>query len=106
MLPEGWSWTTLGEIVSNLDGARVPVKATDRQGRQGPYRYYGASGVIDHVDDYLFEGEYLLIAEDGANLLSRSTPIAFPATGRFWVNNHAHVVQPTGACSISYLAAY
>ena len=72
---------------------RVPVKAGDRAKRAGIYPYYGASGVIDQVDGFLFEGDYLLVAEDGANLLSRSKPIAFRASGKYWVNNHAHVIQ-------------
>jgi type I restriction enzyme S subunit len=58
------------------------------------YDYYGASGVIDKVDAYLFDGTYILIAEDGANLLTRSKPLAFLATGKFWVNNHAHILKP------------
>lgn len=58
------------------------------------YDYYGASGAIDKVDSYLFDGTYILIAEDGANLLTRSKPLAFLATGKFWVNNHAHILKP------------
>jgi type I restriction enzyme, S subunit len=58
------------------------------------YDYYGASGIIDKVDDYLFDGTYILIAEDGANLLMRNSPLAFLATGKFWVNNHAHILKP------------
>jgi type I restriction enzyme S subunit len=81
----------------------VPIKADDRLKRQGQYPYYGASGAIDTIDGYLFDGEYLLIGEDGANLLARSTPIAFRASGRFWVNNHAHVVQARGGISLHYL---
>jgi type I restriction enzyme S subunit len=73
---------------------------------KGMYPYYGASGIIDSVDSYLFDGNFLLIAEDGANLLSRATPIAFQATGKFWVNNHAHVLTPLGGISISYLEHY
>jgi type I restriction enzyme S subunit len=88
-----WPTQSLGTVTVNFDGRRVPVKAGDRAKRSGPYPYYGASGVIDSVDAFLFDGDYLLIAEDGANLISRSKPIAFRASGRFWVNNHAHVVQ-------------
>jgi type I restriction enzyme, S subunit len=102
-LPEGWAWTTVGEMSVNFDGQRVPVKAGDREKRAGQYPYYGASGVIDTIDDFLFDGHYLLIAEDGANLLSRSTPIAFRATGRFWVNNHAHVVQLRDGIPLNFL---
>jgi type I restriction enzyme S subunit len=86
-----WQTLPLGDLTTNFDGRRVPVKEADR--RRGPYPYYGASGVVDHVDGYLFDGDYLLIAEDGENLRTRQTPVAFMARGRFWVNNHAHIVQ-------------
>ncbi len=105
-LPEGWAWAIVDQITENHDGRRVPLKSADRDMRPGQYPYYGASGVIDDIDDYLFDGEYLLIAEDGANLLSRSTPIAFKATGKFWVNNHAHIVQACGGIPLSYLSIY
>lgn len=93
ILPDGWSWVALDEIVEIFDSSRIPLNLEQRSARKGVYPYYGASGVIDYVDDYLFDGEYLLIAEDGANLLSRSSPRAFPAEGKFWVNNHAHIVK-------------
>jgi len=93
-LPDGWCWASVDEVAECQDGRRVPLKREDRATRQGPYPYYGASGIIDTIDDFLFEGAHLLLAEDGANLLSRSTPIAFDADGRFWVNNHAHVLLP------------
>jgi type I restriction enzyme S subunit len=92
-----------GDLTINHDGRRVPVKASDRSQRRGPYPYYGASGIIDRVDDYLFDGDFLLVSEDGANLLARATPIAFRAHGRFWVNNHAHVVQSRTGILDSYL---
>ena len=106
LLRNDWPLGQLGDVTTNFDGRRVPVKASDRSGTQGEYPYYGASGVIDHVDQYLFDGDYVLIAEDGANLLSRSKPIAFPATGKFWVNNHAHVVQVTEKVRPEFLMAY
>ena len=87
----GWVTSRLEELSVNFDGKRKPVKGSDR--RPGPYPYYGASGVVDHVDDYLFDGEYLLVAEDGENLRTRQTPIAFLARGQFWVNNHAHIIR-------------
>ncbi len=90
-MPSDWSTATLGELTVNLDTRRRPVKEADR--RPGPYPYYGASGIVDHVEGFLFEGEHLLIAEDGENLRTRNTPVAFRATGRFWVNNHAHIVR-------------
>jgi type I restriction enzyme S subunit len=86
-----WATLPLGDLTVNFDGRRVPVKEADR--KPGPYPYYGASGIVDHVDGYLFDGDYLLIAEDGENLRTRQTPVAFIATGKFWVNNHAHIVQ-------------
>jgi len=101
----GWDIKAFGELANNQDGRRKPVKASDRANRQGKYPYYGASGIIDYVDHFLFEERALLIAEDGANLLARSTPIAFIATGRYWVNNHAHVVTENGKADLDYLCA-
>lgn len=80
------------DLVVNLDGQRVPIKSDERKSTHGTYPYYGATGVIDYVDEYIFDGENLLISEDGANLVARKYPIAFIATGKYWVNNHAHVV--------------
>ena len=85
-----WTISRFEELSINFDGKRRPVKESDR--RPGTFPYYGASGIVDRVDGYLFDGEYLLIAEDGENLRTRQTPIAFLATGKFWVNNHAHIV--------------
>lgn len=83
----------LSDIAEILNHKRVPLNSQEREKRKGPYPYYGASGVVDFVDDYLFDGEYVLISEDGENLRSRKTPIAFKASGKFWVNNHAHIVK-------------
>jgi type I restriction enzyme S subunit len=77
------------------------VKDADR--RVGPYPYYGASGIVDYVDKYLFDGEYLLIAEDGENLRTCNTPIAFLARGQFWVNNHAHIVRGNSEADTRFL---
>jgi type I restriction enzyme S subunit len=96
-----WSIRMLGELTENLDSRRKPVKEPDRI--SGPYPYYGASGVVDWVDGYLFDGEYLLIAEDGENLKSRQLPIAFMAQGKFWVNNHAHIVQGNSLAKTKFL---
>jgi type I restriction enzyme S subunit len=84
-------WTTLGEVAINLDSKRKPVAKGKR--KAGEYPYYGASGIVDYVDDYIFDGDYLLVSEDGANLVARVTPIAFSASGKIWVNNHAHVLE-------------
>ncbi len=105
-LPEGWVWATVDQVLENHDAARVPVKRADRALRHGPFSYYGASGVIDSIDDYTHEGTFVLVGEDGANLLSRSTPIAFIARGRFWVNNHAHVLQPYSGMPHRYFTTH
>ena len=86
-----WETKTLNQIAINLDSKRIPITKADRI--SGEHPYYGASGVVDYVDSYIFEGDVLLISEDGANLLARTTPIAFAASGKFWVNNHAHILQ-------------
>jgi len=88
-----WRETTLGEVVDILDYKRVPLSRTQRANRQGPYPYYGAQGIIDHINDFIFEGRFILIPEDGENLRSRKLPIAYFADGQFWVNNHAHIVK-------------
>lgn len=105
-LPKGWGWTTLDAITTNHDGTRIPIKSDDRKSRQGAYPYYGASGIIDTIDDYLFDGTFLLIGEDGANLITRSTPIAFQARGQFWVNNHAHVLQTCGGIPLEFVEGF
>lgn len=81
----------LEEIAENCDSLRKPVSSGNREA--GEYPYYGASGIVDYVSDYIFDGDYLLVSEDGANLLARSTPIAFSISGKNWVNNHAHVLR-------------
>lgn len=81
----------LAELAKNLDRARKPVTRAARTA--GPIPYYGASGIVDYVSDFIFDGDYLLVSEDGANLLARSTPIAFAVKGKTWVNNHAHVLE-------------
>lgn len=81
----------LSEVGENLDSRRIPITGGDR--KAGKYPYYGASGIVDYVDDFIFDEDILLISEDGANLLARVTPIAFPASGKVWVNNHAHVMR-------------
>ena len=96
-----WPIAKLGDLTVNLDTKRKPVKGPDR--KPGPYPYYGASGIVDYVDGYIFDGEHLLIAEDGENLRTRQTPIAFRACGKFWVNNHAHIVVGNERASTRYL---
>jgi len=84
-------WKKLDEIAENLDSKRKPVAKGGRS--SGVYPYYGASGIVDYVNDFIFDGDFLLVSEDGANLVVRKTPIAFSITGKTWVNNHAHVLK-------------
>ncbi|TKG01202.1 restriction endonuclease subunit S [Vibrio lentus] len=104
--PAGWEAIDFGDITFNLDAKRDPLSVSERKGRQGDYDYYGASGVIDSIDDYLFDKPLLLIGEDGANLVNRSTPIAFMARGKYWVNNHAHVIDGISEDFLIYLGLY
>jgi len=104
--PKGWVWARFGDASINRDGERIPVSASDRENRAKTYDYYGASGVIDKIDGYLFEKTLLLIGEDGANLINRSTPIAFLARGKYWVNNHAHVIDTTHPELMTYLELF
>ena len=90
-MKEGWEVKTLDQIATNLDSKRIPITKSDRIA--GKYPYYGASGIVDYVENYIFDGDTLLISEDGANLLARSTPIAFSVSGKYWVNNHAHILK-------------
>ena len=92
-----------GEVTINFDKKRVPLSGAQREKRQGNFRYYGAQGVIDHIDDFIFDGTYLLIAEDGENLKSKKQNIAQVVDGQFWVNNHAHIVQGNELCNTRYL---
>ncbi|AZI33893.1 restriction endonuclease subunit S [Kaistella carnis] len=88
-----WKEYKLDEIADIYNNKRIPLSSIVRSKRQGKYPYYGASGIVDYIDDYIFDGDYILISEDGENLRSRKTPIAFRAQGKFWVNNHAHIIQ-------------
>ena len=104
-IPAHWQATRVKAEFSCLNARRVPLSSTTRgQMTAWTFDYYGASGVIDRVDDYLFDDELILIAEDGANLVLRNLPLAIIARGKFWVNNHAHVLQPRSG-NIEYLAA-
>ena len=84
---------SLGEIVDIYDSKRKPLSSRERESRKGDYRYYGATGVLDYVNDYLFDGEYVLLAEDGTVIDENGYPIVQLVTGQFWVNNHAHIMQ-------------
>jgi type I restriction enzyme S subunit len=93
-VPEHWAVRRVAHLFRNLNRRRIPVEAAIRADLDKIYPYYGASGIIDYVDDYLFNETLILVAEDGANLLSRSTSLAFIASGKYWVNNHAHILSP------------
>jgi len=84
-------WKPLGALAENLDSKRRPITSNLREAGKIPY--YGASGIVDYVKDYIFDGDFLLVSEDGANLLARNTPIAFSISGKSWVNNHAHILN-------------
>ena len=99
--PKGWTRQRLDQICENLDSRRVPITSTNR--KAGNYPYYGASGIVDYVKDYIFDEDILLISEDGANLVMRSTPIAFSVSGKVWVNNHAHVVRFESKATQKYI---
>ena len=101
---EGVKKTTLDMISENCDSQRKPVTSGSREAGEIPY--YGASGIVDYVRDYIFDGDYLLISEDGANLLARSTPIAFSISGKTWVNNHAHVLKFDDYATRRYVELY
>ncbi|WP_224994480.1 restriction endonuclease subunit S [Cesiribacter sp. SM1] len=100
---KGWNVISFEKVAKNENSKRVPVKQADRDSREGAFPYYGATGIIDTIDDYRFDGEYLLIAEDGKNLLFRRKNNAFIAKGKFWVNNHAHVLSYNGVAELEYL---
>ena len=105
-VPESWGWMRLADALVNRDSERIPVSVADREKLAKVYDYYGASGVIDKVDSYLFEDPLLLIGEDGANLLARTKPIAFIARGKYWVNNHAHVLDGISEPYLEYIALF
>lgn len=101
---EDVQWMKLGEVCDNLDRKRKPITASNRIA--GVIPYYGASGIVDYVKDYIFDGDYLLVSEDGANLLTRTYPIAFSIHGKTWVNNHAHILQFEERATRKYVEYY
>ena len=92
-IPEHWYIKKLNFIADNLDKNRIPLSSSERSVKQGEYPYYGATGIIDHIDEYIFDGEYVLIGEDGAPFFQKNRDVAFVASGKFWVNNHAHILR-------------
>lgn len=103
-VPMGWEVKKVKDVAICLDAKRKPIKAEDRKAMRGEYRYYGAAGIIDYINDYIFDGRYILFGEDGENLLSRKVPQAFIVEGKFWVNNHAHILAVVdGISDVDYL---
>ena len=100
---EEWKEYKLGDVVNILDSKRVPLSSKERSTRQGCYPYYGAQGIIDYIDDFIFDGTSLLIAEDGENLKSQKQNVAQLASGKYWVNNHAHILESNGKSDIRYI---
>lgn len=92
-IPKHWKISKLKFEMKIHNNKRIPLSAEERGQREGPYPYYGATSLIDNVDDYLFDGRYILIAEDGANLVMRNLRLSFIVDGKFWVNNHAHILK-------------
>ena len=105
-LPAGWAWARFSTITINRDSERKPISSSQRTGVEKIYDYYGASGKIDKIDKYIFCERLLLIGEDGANLMTRSKPIAFFAEGLYWVNNHAHCIDSPDKLLLEYLCFY
>jgi type I restriction enzyme S subunit len=101
---DNWIDKYLNEIAENLDSKRVPI--TKRVRHEGNIPYYGASGIVDYVKDFIFDGNILLVSEDGANLLARTYPIAFSVSGKCWVNNHAHVLKFSNLTSQKFVEFY
>jgi len=98
-IPKGWGVGRLGDIIEIHDSKRIPLSSRERQKRQGPFPYYGAAGIVDHVDDFLFDGIYVLVGEDGSVVTDTGKPVVQYVWGKFWVNNHAHVLKGTGGIS-------
>jgi type I restriction enzyme S subunit len=99
-----WGVKPLGRAAENLDNRRRPITSSDREAGDVPY--YGASGIVDYVEGFIFDEDLLCVSEDGANLVARSYPIAFPISGKTWVNNHAHVLRFANPCTQKFVEVY
>jgi type I restriction enzyme S subunit len=93
LIPVGWEWTSFGSVINLFDSKRIPLSKKERELRKGDFPYYGAAALMDHVDDYLFDGVHVLLAEDGSVMTTDGRPVTQYVWGRFWVNNHAHVLK-------------
>jgi type I restriction enzyme S subunit len=105
-IPDGWKVDTVGEHMMNFDSQRIPVSGSERAQRQGPYPYHGAAGIMDYVNDYLFDGIYLLVGEDGSVMQDVGVAVTQYVWGKMWVNNHAHVIQGSGMVGTEQLYLY
>ncbi len=102
-IPEGWEVKSLGEVTKNYDKLRKPLSSMERAKRKGIYPYYGAAKIIDYIDDYIFDGTYLLIAEDGSVITTEQKPVLQYVDGRFWANNHVHILKGKGIITTEHL---
>ena len=102
-IPSYWQTATIKHLTKNLDGKRIPLSGEVRAEQEQIYPYYGANGVIDYVDDYIFQGEHILIGEDGAPFFDKTREVSLLASGKFWVNNHCHILKNIGASEARYI---
>jgi type I restriction enzyme S subunit len=102
-IPKGWRVGKLGDIILNYDSKRIPLSSREREKRKGIYPYYGAASIVDYVDDFLFEGVYLLMGEDGTVITADERPVLQYVSGKFWVNNHTHVLTGKDGISTEYV---
>lgn len=104
-IPVGWSSVTIGEITNCLDSKRIPLSSKEREEIQGEYPYYGATEIMDYLNNYIFDGDYILLAEDGSIMDDYGHPILQRVSGKCWINNHAHVLQPKNgySCAMLYM---
>lgn len=104
--PEGWRMGTFGEAVENFDSKRIPLSSREREKRQGSYPYYGATSIMDYVNDFIFDGTYVLLGEDGSVAKENGKPFLQYVSGKIWVNNHAHVLQGKNGFSTEYIKVF
>ena len=102
-IPEGWEVRKLGDVIEIHDSKRIPLNSRQRATRQGSYPYYGAAGIMDYINDYLFDGIYVLTGEDGSVVDAEGHPVIQYVWGQFWVNNHAHVLRGKNGVSVEHL---
>ena len=103
LIPENWNVGELGDVIELLDSKRIPLSGQERENMEKIYPYYGAASLMDYVDDYIFDGIYLLIGEDGTVIDDKGFPILQYVWGKFWVNNHAHIVKGKNGFNVDSL---